>query len=83
MTDYINLYQGSTNSYIHWPYGLLKKWSCFRLGRKKIQQTFSSSLTAQWLNGIRHIIIKVGSDMMTIFRLLHQKASYIDWIEKF
>ena len=84
MTDYIKLYQGSAYSYIHWPYGLLKKWSCFRLDRKKkIQQTFSSSLTAQWFNEIRHIIINVGSDMMAIFRLLHQKAIYIDWIEKF
>lgn len=77
MTDYIKLYQGSD------PTDCWKSDLVLGLIEQKMQQTFSSSLNTQWFNEIRHIIINVGSDMMTIFRLLHQKASYIDWIEKF
>ena len=36
------------------------------------------SLSAQCYDGIRHIALKAGSDMMTMFGLYNLKTSYIN-----
>ena len=76
-----DLYQGSTQSYIHWPYSLQTKSSCFRLDSQRTCTTnilTTLSLSAQYSNGTRHIILKVESDMMTMFGLFSQMTSLIN-----
>ena len=45
---------------------MCKKSISFRLDRKRIQQVFASSLSAQHFDGTTYITLKFGSDTMSM-----------------